>query len=149
MSYPNASLKFLIMRAYDIANYQLNAPSWLDEPNSFSFSAKIPEGVSEKQIPAMLQTMLADRFALKVHWESQVQTVFALLVAKGGPKLKKSDLAVAGIGPDGSPAASVEVHSAGHFAFRTFTIAVIGALLVEPTGPARARHDRDSGEFRF
>src|SRR5580700_3228701 len=107
VSYPNASLKFLIMRAYDIANYQLNAPSWLDEPNSFSFSAKIPEGVSDKQIPAMLQTMLADRFGLKVHWESRVQPVFALVVGKGGSKLKTSDLSVAESGPDGRPASSL------------------------------------------
>lgn len=137
------------MRAYDIANYQLNAPSWLDEPNSFSFSAKIPEGVSEKQIPAMLQTMLADRFALKVHWESQVQTVFALLVAKGGPKLKKSDLAVAGIGPDGSPAASVEVHSAGNFAFRTFTMPLLVRFLSNQLGRPVLDMTEIPGSFDF
>lgn len=149
VSYPNASLKFLIMRAYDIANYQLNAPSWLDEPNSFSFSAKIPEGVSDKQIPAMLQTMLADRFGLKVHWESRVQPVFVLLVGKGGPKLKKSDLSIAGIGPDGSPAASVEAHSAGNFAFRTFTMALLVRFLSNQLGRPVLDMTEIPGSFDF
>jgi uncharacterized protein (TIGR03435 family) len=130
VSYPNASLKFLIMRAYDIANYQLHGPSWLDEPHFYSFSAKIPDGAPEEQIPAMLQTMLADRFALKVHWESRVQPVFALLVGKGGAKLKKSDLAVAEVGPDGRPNSSLDVHpDTGHFAFRTTSISQLARFL--------------------
>jgi uncharacterized protein (TIGR03435 family) len=135
VSYPNASLKFLIIRAYGVANYQIHGPSWLDEPNSFSFSAKIPNGASEDQIPAMLQTMLVDRFALKVHWESRVQPVFALLVGKGGSKLRKSDLAVAESGPDGRPTSSLDVHpDSGHFAFRTTTIAQFARFLSGPLG---------------
>lgn len=135
VSYPNATLKFLIMRAYDVANYQLHGPSWLDEPNSFSFSARIPDGASEQQIPAMLQTMLADRFALKVHWESRVQPVFVLLVGKGGSKLKKSDLSIAENGPDGRPTGSLEVHpDTGHFVFRTFTIAQLARYLSNQLG---------------
>jgi uncharacterized protein (TIGR03435 family) len=118
------------MRAYDIANYQLNAPSWLDEPNSFSFSAKIPDGAPEQQIPEMLQTMLAERFALKVHWESRVQPVFALVAGKGGAKLKKSDLTIAENGPDGRPTSSLDVHpDTGHFAFRTTTMAQFARFL--------------------
>jgi uncharacterized protein (TIGR03435 family) len=135
VSYPNATLKFLIMRAYDIANYQLHGPSWLDESNSFSFSAKIPDGASEAQIPAMLQTMLAERFALKVHWESRVQPVFALLVGKGGPKIKKSDLSVAENGPDGRPTSSLDVHpDTGRFAFRTTTMAQFARFLSSQLG---------------
>lgn len=135
VSYPNASLKFLIMRAYDVANYQLHGPSWLDEPHFYSFSAKIPDGAPEGQIPAMLQTMLADRFALKVHWESRVQAVFALLVGKGGAKLKKSDLSIAENGPDGRPTSSLDVHpDTGHFAFRTTTMAQFARFLSSQLG---------------
>jgi uncharacterized protein (TIGR03435 family) len=135
VSYPNATLKFLIARAYDVANYQLHGPSWLDESNSFSFSAKIPDGASETQVPAMLQTMLADRFALKVHWESRVQPVFALLVGKGGSKLKKSDLSIADNGPDGRPTSSLDVHpDTGHFAFRTTTMGQFARFLSSQLG---------------
>jgi uncharacterized protein (TIGR03435 family) len=38
----------------------------------------------------MLQSLLADRFHLKVHIETKVLPVYALVVAKGGPKLKAS-----------------------------------------------------------
>jgi uncharacterized protein (TIGR03435 family) len=135
VSYPNASLKLLIMRAYDVGNYQLHGPSWLDEPQFYSFSAKIPDGAPEEQIPAMLQTMLADRFGLKVHWESRVQPVFVLLVGRGGPKLKKSDLAVAENGPDGRPTSSLDVHPAtGQFAFRTTTLSQMARFLSSQLG---------------
>jgi uncharacterized protein (TIGR03435 family) len=40
------------------------------------------------QVRLMLQTLLADRFLLKVHWESKAVAVFVLTVGKGGVKLK-------------------------------------------------------------
>ena len=39
----------------------------------------------------MLQTLLADRFQLKLHRETKELPVFALVVAKNGPKLKESE----------------------------------------------------------
>ncbi len=36
----------------------------------------------------MLQTLLEERFKLKVHWETKEVPVYALTVAKGGPKLQ-------------------------------------------------------------
>jgi uncharacterized protein (TIGR03435 family) len=126
---------FLISRAYDVAMYQINAPSWVGEPHFFGFTAKIPDGTSEEQIPAMLQTMLADRFALKVHWESQVQPVFALVVGERGPKLKKSDLSIAANGADGRPTSSLDVHpDTGHFAFRTTSISQLARYLSGQVG---------------
>ena len=41
----------------------------------------------------MLQTMLADRFQLKIHRESKELAVYALIVGKSGPKLKESTAA--------------------------------------------------------
>ena len=38
----------------------------------------------------MLQTLLADRFQLKLHRETKERPVYALVVAKNGPKLKES-----------------------------------------------------------
>jgi uncharacterized protein (TIGR03435 family) len=39
----------------------------------------------------MLQNLFKDRFKLKTHVENQNATVYALVVDKGGPKMKKSD----------------------------------------------------------
>ena len=40
----------------------------------------------------MLQTLLADRFKLKIRRETKEMPVYALVVAKGGPKLQKADI---------------------------------------------------------
>jgi bla regulator protein blaR1 len=40
----------------------------------------------------MQQSMLADRFKLKVHFETKELPIYALLIAKGGPKLKASEM---------------------------------------------------------
>jgi uncharacterized protein (TIGR03435 family) len=92
-----ASLYRLICAAYRLKPYQLTAPEWLKN-SMFDIQAKIPEGGKVDQVPEMLQTLLAERFGLKIHHESKEQPVYALVVAKGGPKMKES-------APDTSPAA--------------------------------------------
>jgi uncharacterized protein (TIGR03435 family) len=39
----------------------------------------------------MLQALLEERFRLKVHRERRAATVYHLVVAKGGPKLRRFD----------------------------------------------------------
>jgi len=39
----------------------------------------------------MMQTLLADRFKLVVHWEKKEVPIFALVIGKGGFKLQPSD----------------------------------------------------------
>jgi uncharacterized protein (TIGR03435 family) len=89
VSYPNANLTFLLIRAFDVKAYQIDGVD-LFNTQFFSIEAKLPQGAPQSQIPAMLQSLLADRFGLKFHWESKMQPVLALVVAKGGPKLKES-----------------------------------------------------------
>jgi uncharacterized protein (TIGR03435 family) len=54
--------------------------------------AAIPSGASSQvrndKLRQMLQALLADRFKLKVHREAKQQSVYALVVAKNGPKLQ-------------------------------------------------------------
>ena len=51
-----------------------------------------------KQIQEMVRKLLTDRFGLKTHTEQREMNVYAVTVAKGGPKLKKSEFA-----PDALP----------------------------------------------
>ena len=53
--------------------------------------AKLPDGAKEDQVPEMLQTLLAEHFKLTFHRQSKEQNVYALVVAKGGHKLKLAD----------------------------------------------------------
>jgi uncharacterized protein (TIGR03435 family) len=81
----------------------------------YEFSAKIPEGTPADQIPLMLQGVLRDRFGLKMHWESKEQAVYALVVAKGGPKLKRS--------VEGEGRGSFSFTTTGHMDFKRTTMA--------------------------
>jgi uncharacterized protein (TIGR03435 family) len=96
----NVSLKDVLAQAYKVRYQQLDTPDWM-ENTRFDIVAKYPEGAGEKQIPEMLQTLLADRFKLAMHKESKVLPVYALVVAKGGPKLHPVD-APAGLSTHGS-----------------------------------------------
>jgi len=96
------SLTDLIRTAYEVKDYQVSGPEWLGSTMTaqrFNVQAKIPEGATEKQVPQMLQALLADRFKLVVHRETKDHNVYALIVGKGGPKMKEAE-------PDPPPAAT-------------------------------------------
>jgi uncharacterized protein (TIGR03435 family) len=102
-----ASLETLICYAYGVKGYQVSVPAALNAAR-FEILAKIPEGASKERVPEMLQSLLADRFKLVFHRENREIAIYALVVAKGGPKLKESvgepepDAAKSGRLPDGS-----------------------------------------------
>ena len=82
----NVSLKQIVEMAYDLKDYALSGPDWLDTER-FDISAKPPATAPQNQFEPMLQTLLADRFKLAVHRESKVMSAYALVVGKNGPKL--------------------------------------------------------------
>jgi uncharacterized protein (TIGR03435 family) len=84
-----APLFRLICIAYRAKPYQVSGPDWLKTTN-YDIQAKIPDGATADRIPEMMQALLAERFGLKLHRDSKDQPVYALVVAKGGPKMKES-----------------------------------------------------------
>jgi uncharacterized protein (TIGR03435 family) len=78
------------MRAYDIKAYQIEGPAWIGT-YEFDVMARIPRGVSADKIPAMLQALLAARFAVKLHKKSRNLPTCELSVTRGGPGLKEID----------------------------------------------------------
>jgi len=82
------SLFMLLRRAYRVNTFQIDGPDWLGNQD-FEIHATIPEGVSKDLVPEMLQSLLAERFKLAVHREARERDVYALLVDKGGHKLKE------------------------------------------------------------
>ena len=83
------SLADLIRIAYRVKAYQVSGPDWMSTER-FDVRAKLPEGASQEQVPEMLQALLAERFKLTIHRQSKEQNVYALVVGKGGSKLKDS-----------------------------------------------------------
>jgi uncharacterized protein (TIGR03435 family) len=89
----NTTLNSLIVFAYGVHPRQIvNGQPWMDE-DKFDILAK-PDGEgqpSDAQWKLMLQKMLTDRFQLKFHHEKKELSVYALVAAKTGPKLTKSE----------------------------------------------------------
>ena len=84
-----ASLKNLILNAYHLNEYQLyGGPMWADSAR-FNIDAKLPAGARQDRIPLMMQSMLADRFKLEFHRETRILREYALVIARGGPRLGK------------------------------------------------------------
>lgn len=100
LRYTNVSLKDCIRVAYRVKDFQVQGPDWLGSAR-FDIVAKLPDGVSQDQVPEMLVSLLAERFKLTVHRESKEHAVYALVAAKGGPKLKPAETPA----PDAAPAA--------------------------------------------
>ncbi|HEY6250018.1 MAG TPA: TIGR03435 family protein [Candidatus Angelobacter sp.] len=91
-------LKLLIEFAYNIKDFQISGgPGWIDSER-YDIDAKMDEANIEaiKKMPRdqaveqrrlMVQSLLADRFKLKVTHSNKELPIYALVVAKNGPKL--------------------------------------------------------------
>jgi len=82
-------LKPVLVEAFKVRTDQIEGPPWLDS-DCFEIFAKMPEGSTRDQLPAMLQSLLAERFKLAVHKEDRPTRGYALVVDKGGPKCKET-----------------------------------------------------------
>jgi uncharacterized protein (TIGR03435 family) len=87
--YTYLDLKTLLTYAYGVKPYQITGPDWMSTER-FDIVAKMPEGSKKEDAPKMLQTLLEERFKLTTHRTSAEHPVLALVVGKGGPKLKAS-----------------------------------------------------------
>jgi uncharacterized protein (TIGR03435 family) len=100
----DAPLGEFIGFAYGVKGYQISGPDWIVKPSSsvtYDVVATAGKAVSVAEIKRMLQTLLAERFQLVFHRETRELPVFALLVAKDGPKFKEPGNGEASVRPDG------------------------------------------------
>jgi uncharacterized protein (TIGR03435 family) len=99
----NLALRDLIQFAYGLPDSQiLGGPAWLDSI-MFDIDAKsdpsvdaqlhaLPTEQARHQKQLMVQALLADRFQFKAHQETRQLPVYALIVAKDGPKFNPSEI---------------------------------------------------------
>ena len=93
-SYRGVAIKLLdlIEDAYNLQPDQVSGgPGWV-KTEHFDIDAQAPGdgALSMERARPMLQTMLADRFKLKVRHEAREVAAYDLVAAKGGPKLKEN-----------------------------------------------------------
>ncbi|MBV8811487.1 MAG: TIGR03435 family protein [Acidobacteriaceae bacterium] len=117
----NVSLKLLMEHAYGIRDFQISgAPGWFDSEH-YDIEAKPEDSAKpanedpmkmteeqrqqhEERLKQMVQSLLADRCKLAFHRETKELPIYALTVAKGGPKLqevKNEDIVQPGPPPNG------------------------------------------------
>jgi uncharacterized protein (TIGR03435 family) len=107
MQVSNVPLRMLITFAYNIRDFQLSGgPAWIGTER-YDILAKAERSASSENVPddprkmtdeqrmktqeemrERVRTLLAERFHLTIHRETREAPVYALVVAKGGPKLQ-------------------------------------------------------------
>ena len=155
----NVSAKSLIQFAYDVRNFQLSGgPSWIDT-EKFDVDGKVedslaqqlralPQTEQQNQVRKMLQALLVERFKLKIRHETKDLPIFALVVAKSGPKLHEvpppdpqtsapvPDLPHPGAPdlPPGEVEFFIFTDGKAMFSAKAATIANLARMLAVPTG---------------
>ncbi len=101
ISAKNVTTKFLIEYAYNVKDPQISGgPGWINSER-YDVEAKVSDAFADQtrklspderqeQLRLMMQSLLADRFKLTLRRETKELPVFALVVAKNGPKLQES-----------------------------------------------------------
>jgi hypothetical protein len=87
------TVQYLFMEAYGVWDYQISGlPDWAQAPNGEHYDVEATVAGEIKpptdQAQLMLQSLLADRFALTLHHDTKDLPVYALSPAKGGAKLQ-------------------------------------------------------------
>jgi uncharacterized protein (TIGR03435 family) len=88
----NQSVDGLLTFAYAVHPRQIvDGPAWIDTQRFDIVGQADVEGIPNlHQIQEMLQKLLASRFDLTFHREKRELSIYAITVAKSGPKLAKS-----------------------------------------------------------
>lgn len=95
INYTGLPLRMLIARAYNVKDYQVTGLDGFSGER-YDIVAKLPPDTPREQVPLMLQNLLAERFKLKLHKEQKEMPVYALVVGKGGVKMKEVEPAPGG-----------------------------------------------------
>ncbi len=89
VTYHGTWLTSLVAAAFGVPPDRITGPEWLGKER-YDVVANIPEGTTKEQFNVMLGNLLRDRFHLKFHIESKIRPVYALRVAKNGPRFKET-----------------------------------------------------------
>jgi uncharacterized protein (TIGR03435 family) len=83
-------LGFFIRYAYATQDYQLEGgPGWIQTEN-YVVEGKAATNHNPQEVRSMVQALLEDRFALKIHRETKNGPIYSLVMARKGSKMKPS-----------------------------------------------------------
>ena len=96
----NVTLRDLVALAYGVSNSDadlrvLGGPDWIARAR-FDIAAKAAAAMEPSQYPALVKTLLVERFKLETHEETRELPAYALVRARAngelGPRLQKSEV---------------------------------------------------------
>jgi len=92
ISMTNTTLKTLIRNAYGILSFQLGGEVGWPDGEFYDIEARTGAGesLSQESLKPYLQSLLADRFRLKVHWETREENIYALVLDQSGTKMTQN-----------------------------------------------------------
>jgi len=143
LTFTSESLDVLIELAYGLREYQYQGPIWL-HTTRYDIVATTPSPQPRAAQMAMLQSLLADRFKLKIHREVKTMPVYWLVVAKNGAKLMPIDANLPApfdlyynLGMAPTPTGQTELHGVGSLALLCdFLTRVTERPVIDRTGIA-------------
>jgi uncharacterized protein (TIGR03435 family) len=87
----NAPLRFMVQYAWNVKDFQVvGGPSWAGTER-YDVDAVSQKPFEGDDLRMMIRALLADRFKLAVHTETQEKPGYALVIAKNGPKLPPAE----------------------------------------------------------
>ncbi|HTS26206.1 MAG TPA: TIGR03435 family protein [Bryobacteraceae bacterium] len=136
----NVSLRKVTLWSYGIPDdreYALVGPDWLASER-FDIQATFAADARPEDVRQMAQRLLAERFLLQLHPESRERSVYALVVARNGPKIHPVE--------DGQSRTS---NSPGRFEATRISMAKFAELLGRFTGQPVMDATNLKGVFDF
>ena len=132
----NFTVEGMITLAYNLHPTQLaGGPAWIRTDHFDMDILPDREGLpSLDQARGIVRKLLADRFALKTHYESKQLSVYVLSVAKTGPKLTKSGADPSSPPGMGGPPGTMMMRNGSMAEFAQFMQNVLDRPVLDQTG---------------
>jgi uncharacterized protein (TIGR03435 family) len=144
ITYLDTALGEFITMAYGLKRYQVSGPDWImnaDRSGRYDLVATTGSPVSADEIKRMLGPLLVERFHLAFHRETRELPVFAMVVAKGGPKFKQPG--------DGGGALPPTPDGTGGLSYKNWSMATLVDWLSVLPSVGRPVIDRTGIEGRY
>jgi uncharacterized protein (TIGR03435 family) len=133
----NIMLRRLLLSAYDVKNYQLLGPDWLDTLR-YDIAAKVPDGATKADLQAMMRNLLETRFQMTLHRETRELPIYELVVARNGSRLKANGEDQGGGVEQVTGQVAVVDRPQGKDGFPTVSLPGSGTVIETKDGRARA-----------
>jgi uncharacterized protein (TIGR03435 family) len=86
----NVSLRFALEWAYNLKDFELTGPDWINSEERYDIEARAGRAASNEEMRPMLQTLLKDRLQMKIHFEKKDISVYLLVPGPGTPKVTEA-----------------------------------------------------------